>query len=131
VSKAVTFGGASFLALALAASPVHAAASSGGVLGWVEDSRGMPVPGALISLLGRLEKNQNTGNGGFYATHPAAKDRIAKLQPEEKKLGGEKKVPQVRVDRFMQETAEVRGGGGGDTDEGNDDHEDGDDGYDE
>jgi len=38
------------MALALAPSPVRAAASSGGVLGWVEDSRGAPVQGAVISL---------------------------------------------------------------------------------
>ena len=50
MSKAVLSGGALVLALALAPSPVRAAASSGGVLGWVEDSRGMPVQGAVISL---------------------------------------------------------------------------------
>jgi len=43
-------GGTLVLALSLAPSPVRAAASSGGVLGWVEDSHGMPVSGAVISL---------------------------------------------------------------------------------
>jgi hypothetical protein len=38
------------VAFTLAASPVRAAASSGGVLGFVEDTRGMPVSGAVISL---------------------------------------------------------------------------------
>jgi hypothetical protein len=41
--------GAVVVALALAPSPLRAA-PNGGVLGWVEDSRGMPVPGAVISL---------------------------------------------------------------------------------
>jgi carboxypeptidase family protein len=50
LSKAVLCGGAVVVALALAPSPVHAAAASGGVLGWVEDSRGAPVSGAIISL---------------------------------------------------------------------------------
>ena len=43
-------GGALVLVFSLASSPVRAAASNGGVLGWVEDSRGMPVSGAVISL---------------------------------------------------------------------------------
>ena len=49
LSKSVVTGGA-LLALALAPAPVRAAASSGGVLGWVEDTRGAPVSGAVISL---------------------------------------------------------------------------------
>jgi hypothetical protein len=44
-------GGA--LVTALLIAPPLQAAPSGGVLGWVEDSHGMPVPGALISLFGR------------------------------------------------------------------------------
>lgn len=48
--KAVTAGGLLVLALILAPSPVRAAASSGGVLGWVEDTHGAPVSGAVISL---------------------------------------------------------------------------------
>jgi carboxypeptidase family protein/TonB-dependent receptor-like protein len=51
VRKAVVMsGGALVLALALAPVPVGAATPNGGVLGWVEDSRGMPVSGAVISL---------------------------------------------------------------------------------
>ena len=45
-------GGVLVLFLSLAPLPVRAAASNGGVLGWVEDSRGMPVAGAVISLFG-------------------------------------------------------------------------------
>ena len=48
--RAVLSGGALVVALALLPSPLRAAAESGGVLGWVEDSRGMPVSGAVISL---------------------------------------------------------------------------------
>jgi carboxypeptidase family protein len=48
--KAVLSGGALVAALSLAPAPLRAAASNGGVLGWVEDSRGMPVSGAVISL---------------------------------------------------------------------------------
>ena len=48
--KAVISGGVLVLAFSLAPSPVRAAAASGGVLGWVEDERGMPVSGAVISL---------------------------------------------------------------------------------
>jgi hypothetical protein len=44
-------GGALLVALALAPAPARAAAAaSGGVLGWVEDSSGTPVSGAVISL---------------------------------------------------------------------------------
>jgi hypothetical protein len=50
VRKAVVSGGALVVAFSLASSPVRAAPASGGVLGWVEDSRGMPVSGAVISL---------------------------------------------------------------------------------
>lgn len=48
--KAVTVGGLLVLALTLAPSPVRAAALNGGVLGWVEDTHGAPVSGAVISL---------------------------------------------------------------------------------
>src|SRR5690606_34782040 len=36
-------------------------------------------PRAMVAFLTRLEKNQDTGGGGFYATHPHASDRITKL----------------------------------------------------
>jgi hypothetical protein len=45
-----TFGA---LVAALAVAPSAIAAPSGGVLGWVEDSNGAPVPGAVVSLFGR------------------------------------------------------------------------------
>jgi outer membrane receptor protein involved in Fe transport len=43
------------LALVVAAGlcSVAASASDSGILGWVEDSRGTPVPGALVSLFGK------------------------------------------------------------------------------
>jgi len=44
-------GGA--LVAALAIAPAVSAAPSGGVLGWVEDSHGLPVAGAVVSLFGR------------------------------------------------------------------------------
>lgn len=46
----MTSGGILVLVLSLAPSPVRAAAQSGGVLGWVEDTHGAPVSGAVISL---------------------------------------------------------------------------------
>jgi hypothetical protein len=51
VTKVLTVGGALVAALSLA--PAAAAAPSGGVLGFVEDTHGMPVAGAVISLFGR------------------------------------------------------------------------------
>lgn len=65
-------------------------------------------PQALIRYLKILDQNQNTGSGGFYATHPKASDRIKKLTDPAKKM---KKVsiPQIRIDRFMTATAEIRG----------------------
>ena len=47
--RAATSGGALVLALSLLPSLARAA-ENGGVLGWVEDTRGMPVSGAVISL---------------------------------------------------------------------------------
>jgi predicted Zn-dependent protease len=43
-------------------------------------------PRALIRLLGNLDHNQDTGTGGFYATHPKASERIAKLEAAVTKL---------------------------------------------
>jgi hypothetical protein len=45
-------GGLALVALLLVGSPV-AAADGGGVVGWVEDAKGMPVAGAMVSLFGR------------------------------------------------------------------------------
>jgi TonB dependent receptor/Carboxypeptidase regulatory-like domain len=41
------------LSLVLAAPSVQAAQSGGGVVGWVEDPRGVPVQGAVVSFFGR------------------------------------------------------------------------------
>jgi TonB dependent receptor-like, beta-barrel/Carboxypeptidase regulatory-like domain len=41
------------LSLAFAAPSVQAAQSGGGVVGWVEDPRGVPVQGAVVSFFGR------------------------------------------------------------------------------
>jgi hypothetical protein len=41
------------LSLAVAAPSVQAAQSGGGVVGWVEDPRGAPVQGAVVSFFGR------------------------------------------------------------------------------
>ena len=49
--RSVAIGGA--LVAALAIAPAASAAPSGGVLGWVEDSHGLPVAGAVVSLFGR------------------------------------------------------------------------------
>lgn len=63
-------------------------------------------PQAFIKLLERLEEKTGGGGGGFSATHPSAKDRIAKLKPEADKLG-HKKVPKVRKERFEAAVAEL------------------------
>ena len=51
MSRSLAIGGA--LVAALAIAPAVSAAPSGGVLGWVEDSHGLPVAGAVVSLFGR------------------------------------------------------------------------------
>lgn len=48
------------IAFSLLAPSAWAAQNGGGVMGWVEDPRGAPVSGALISLFGR-----GTGGGGL------------------------------------------------------------------
>jgi beta-barrel assembly-enhancing protease len=64
-------------------------------------------PGALIRYLETLDGHQDTGSGGFYATHPKPTERIAKLKGD---LGKHRaiQVPRVRVDRFADATAELR-----------------------
>jgi predicted Zn-dependent protease len=57
-------------------------------------------PRAFIRLLETLDKEQGSPKGGgFSATHPSAKDRIAKLTAEAAKLDP-RKVPKVRKERF-------------------------------
>ena len=63
-------------------------------------------PQAFLRLLETLEKKQGGGKGGFSATHPSAKDRIAKLETEAAKLE-RRKVPKVRVERFKNAVADL------------------------
>lgn len=43
-------------------------------------------PGAFVRYLQTLEQRQHTGRGGFFATHPKASERIARLTKELAKL---------------------------------------------
>lgn len=52
VSMARRFGSWA-LAAALAACPATAGAGDSGILGWIEDSKGTPVAGALVSVFGK------------------------------------------------------------------------------
>ena len=63
-------------------------------------------PQAFIRLLETLEKKTGGGGGGFSATHPSAKERIAKLKGEAEKLG-KVKAPKVRKERFDAAIAEL------------------------
>ncbi len=66
-------------------------------------------PTAFVRYLETLDEHQDTGSGGFYATHPKPGDRIKKLEAHQKaqKLAA-KKVPSIRVERFQDMTAELR-----------------------
>lgn len=64
-------------------------------------------PAAFTRYLKTLDAHQETGSGGFYATHPKPTDRIKKLEAELKKVKS-KKVPAIRVERFQDATAELR-----------------------
>jgi predicted Zn-dependent protease len=63
-------------------------------------------PSAFVRYLKKLSTHQATGSGGFYATHPKASDRIAKL---EAKIGsaGAVTIPKVRTKRFKAAIAEL------------------------
>lgn len=64
-------------------------------------------PQAFVKYLRTLDSHQDTGSGGFYATHPKASERIAKLEAlvaKQPKVN----VPKVRVERFTSATAELR-----------------------
>lgn len=63
-------------------------------------------PAAYLRLLEQMDKQQGSGKGGFSATHPTAKDRIAKLKPEVAKLSS-RKVPRIRIERFGSAIAEL------------------------
>ena len=76
------------LSLACAAPSVQAAQSGGGVVGWVEDPRGVPVQGAVVSFFGRgtggvVTLSDSTGRfflpaltPGSYTVRGAAEPRL-------------------------------------------------------
>jgi predicted Zn-dependent protease len=64
-------------------------------------------PNAFLAYLETLDSHQDTGSGGFYATHPKPADRIGKLEDPVGKAG-KVDVPRVRTDRFLDATAELR-----------------------
>jgi len=66
-------------------------------------------PKALIAYLNNLARHQDTGGGGFSATHPKAADRIGRLKQQ---VGKYKKVnvPAIRKQRFLAAVAELDGG---------------------
>jgi beta-barrel assembly-enhancing protease len=57
-------------------------------------------PRAFVAYLRKLEAHQDTGRGGFYATHPKAGERIAKLDERIAKLEAVAEVSPVRTKRF-------------------------------
>ena len=59
-------------------------------------------PQAFIRFLEQLDKKMGhaTGTGGFKSTHPAPKDRIAKLKAEAATLAAVK-APAIRTERFQ------------------------------
>lgn len=61
-------------------------------------------PQALISYLHTLKSRQDTGSGGFHATHPKADDRITKLGKKVTELGA-RPAPPIRTSRFQGELA--------------------------
>jgi predicted Zn-dependent protease len=64
-------------------------------------------PNGVLRFLEALQKVQNTGQGGFFATHPKAEDRIAALKDVVAALPAVK-VPKTRVDRFATAIAIVK-----------------------
>ncbi len=64
-------------------------------------------PSAMGRFLDSLAKMQNTGNGGFFATHPKASERIDRLA-DEMKRHGPVVVPKARLARFATATQEVK-----------------------
>ena len=60
-------------------------------------------PGAFVAYLEKLSKQQETGSGGLFATHPRADDRIEKLSKRVAKLG-RRKPPKKRTARFREAT---------------------------
>ena len=64
-------------------------------------------PTAMSRFLESLAKMQNTGNGGFFATHPKATERLEKLAGEMTKYASVV-VPKIRQQRFVTWTKEVK-----------------------
>jgi predicted Zn-dependent protease len=68
--------------------------------------------GAMVAYLKRLEQSQDaagtSGNGGFYATHPKASERISKLQAKLPK--NRVAVPEVRKLRYQAALAMIDSG---------------------
>lgn len=60
-------------------------------------------PRAFVAYLEKLAASQDTGKGGFGATHPKAADRIAKLEAKVRDLP-QIVAPKVRTRRFQQAT---------------------------
>jgi predicted Zn-dependent protease len=57
-------------------------------------------PRALVKYLATLERSQETGSGGFSATHPSASDRIKKLQKIAAELPAQP-TRAARTERFL------------------------------
>lgn len=57
-------------------------------------------PRAFVAYLRKLEAHQDTGSGGFYATHPKAGERIAKLDARIAKLEAVAELSAARTKRF-------------------------------
>lgn len=62
-------------------------------------------PRAMVAFLARMQQTQDTGSGGFYATHPKASDRITKLN--EKLPKTTVAVPELRKMRYQARIAEM------------------------
>lgn len=57
-------------------------------------------PRAFVAYLEKLDEHQDTGSGGFYATHPKASERIAKLEARIAKLEAVDDISAARTKRF-------------------------------
>jgi predicted Zn-dependent protease len=64
-------------------------------------------PTGMARYLTALSKVQDTGSGGFTATHPKASDRIEKVNDAVKGMAAVK-VPSKRVDRFQTAAAAIK-----------------------
>jgi predicted Zn-dependent protease len=65
-------------------------------------------PAAFSAYLETLQRNQQTGSGGFYQTHPQASDRIARLVAKREKTKTVATPAAQRQTRFIAATQEVR-----------------------